>query len=63
MAQQNKPVIPEKKIVWIKCRASEACDGNQAYATMIITRPATAGGGRTTRYRCCKCNGMFQITT
>ena len=60
---QNKPVVPEKKIIWMKCRASEACDGNQAYATMIFARPFVQGGGKTVRYRCLKCNGVFSITT
>ena len=62
-APQNKPAVPRKKIVWMRCRASEACDGNHAYATLIIRKPIEQGGGTITRYRCTTCNGMFQITT
>jgi len=61
-AQQNKPVVPPKKEVWISCRASEACEGNKAYATLIFQKPITAGGGKTTRYRCTTCKGVFTIT-
>jgi len=60
--QQNNPVVPPKKIIWMSCRAAEHCDGNQAYATLIFRKKFTEGGGRTTRYRCTKCNGVFTIT-
>jgi hypothetical protein len=61
--QQNKPtVLKNQKPVWIKCRASEACDGNEAIPTMVFTKPITQGGGRTTRYRCTTCKGVFTIT-
>jgi hypothetical protein len=64
MSQQNKPVVPVKKIVWMKCRANgEGCGGNHAYATLIFAKPMIQGGGRTVRYRCTSCDGMFQITT
>ena len=61
--QQNKPVAPPKKIVWMSCRASNACDGNHAYATLIFRNLLEEGGGQTIRYRCTTCNGSFQITT
>jgi len=60
--QQTKPVVPPKKVVWMKCRASEACEGNHAYATLIFRHPLLQGGGQTIRYRCTTCNGFFQIT-
>jgi hypothetical protein len=58
-----KPVAPKKKIIWMKCRAAEHCEGNHAYATLILSKPMVQGGGKTVRYRCTTCNGMFQITT
>jgi len=59
---QNKPIVPPKKIEWIACRASEACDGNQAYCTLLFRKGMLEGGGTTRRYRCCACNGVFSIT-
>ena len=60
--QQQKPVVPPKKIVWMSCRASEACEGNHAYCTLIFRTPLTQGGGTARRYRCTTCNGVFTIS-
>jgi len=62
MSQQQKPVQPPKKIVWMTCRAAEHCEGKQAYATLIFRKTIMQGGGTTTRYRCTTCNGSFSIT-
>jgi hypothetical protein len=61
----------EKKPVWIACRATPDCPGNQA---LLIAKRSNAPvgamgafnasqGGSTTRYRCLTCKGTFQITT
>ena len=62
MSKQNKPVVPKKKVIWMKCRAAEHCDGNEAYATLIFRKTLMQGGGKMTRYRCTTCNGVFGIT-
>jgi len=63
MNQPNSPPIaPPKKIEWISCRASEACEGKQAYCTLIFRKGLLQGGGTTRRYRCTTCNGVFTIT-
>lgn len=62
MAQQNKPLVPLKKVIWMSCRAAEACEGTHAYATLIFQKSMLRGGGRTTRYRCTTCEGSFSIT-
>jgi hypothetical protein len=59
-----------QKEVWIKCRANESCEGNNA---VIVTKrthqPLTAAGGfnaqmggATVRYRCLTCKGTFHVT-
>jgi len=65
------PVQPEKKTVWIACRATEGCPGNQA--EIVFSRsnnPAgadggffPAAGGRTIRYRCQTCGKPFHVRT
>lgn len=60
--QQTRPVVPPKQIVWMKCRASEACPGNQAYISLLTRNPLVAGGGTSYRYRCTTCNGAWQVT-
>lgn len=61
---------PEKKIVWISCRAKEGCTGTQAEMTLIRRHFGSVEGtfapdqgGGTTRYRCQTCGGTFTITT
>ena len=51
-----------KKLVIITCRAEPKglCDGREAELISSRKRP---GGGRTVRYRCTKCNRMFQISS
>lgn len=61
--QQGKPtILKDQKPIWMKCRASEACEGKQAIPTMLWSKALVAGGGRTIRYKCCTCNGSFAIT-
>jgi len=59
---QQKPIVPPKKVVWMKCRAAEHCEGNHAYATLIFRKTLVQGGGQTTRYRCTTCDGTFSVT-
>lgn len=62
MSQQQKPVIPPKKTIWMKCRAGGACEGNQAYCSMVFKKGLLQGGGTSRRYRCLTCNGSFVVT-
>lgn len=60
---QLKPVVPPKEIVNMNCRsAGGGCGGQQAYVSLKITLPWTAGGGTVYHYRCCKCGKKFVIT-
>lgn len=61
MSDQIKRVVPPKEIVWMKCRVSENCPGNQAYLTMLTKNPLVNGGGTFYRYRCTTCNGVWTI--
>lgn len=56
------PVQPQKKIVWMSCRASEKCEGKQAYIVMERKVPLAGGGGTSRRYRCLLCKGVWHIT-
>jgi len=60
--KQNKPITPPKEVVWMKCRVSEACPGNQAFISLMQRNPLTSGGGTSYRYRCTTCNGVWHIT-
>jgi|SaaInlStandDraft_5_1057022.scaffolds.fasta_scaffold366603_2 hypothetical protein len=70
MADEKKKV-PVPKTLWIKCRASEKCEGNQAEIIMQRAQKpmGRAGGafnlaeraGKLIRYRCTTCKGIFQI--
>jgi hypothetical protein len=60
--KQYKPVQPPKKEVWMKCRASEGCEGNKAYIALQRRNPIQQGGGVSYRYRCTTCNGVWHIT-
>lgn len=46
------------KEVWMSCRAKDSCKGNYAKIVMKFKLPA---GGRSIRYRCLACNGVFHI--
>lgn len=59
---QIKPEFPEKKIVWMKCRAKESCPGNEAYLFMVVTQDVTVGGGKVYRYSCTTCKGSWHLT-
>jgi len=60
----------EQKPVWIKCRATENCEGNEAIlVSKRIHKPLKAAGdfnaqmgGATIRYRCTTCKGVFHVT-
>ena len=60
----------EEKVVWIKCRASEGCEGNQAVIVFSRAHSTVQGGGfipaaggRMTRYRCLTCGKSFHVTS
>jgi|APSaa5957512535_1039671.scaffolds.fasta_scaffold03416_4 hypothetical protein len=57
MADPKKP----GEIVWIACRGAAACEGQQSMVLSVAKIPASAGGGTMARYRCTKCNRLFQI--
>ena len=65
----QQPPAPEEKKVWIACRATPGCAGNQAVVvfnrTTVPTGPggtfSPEGAGRVIRYRCCTCGGAFHI--
>jgi len=60
---------PKKKPVWIACRATEGCPGNQAEIVFIQGSQSgdgkggftPAAGGRFVRYKCLTCNKAFHI--
>ena len=60
MAVKAPPTDPKKKTVWIACRATPNCPGNQA---IVVFSKRHAGGGSNTRYRCTVCNRTFHIGT
>lgn len=58
---------PEKRLpvqrgvdetVWIHCRATKGCEGNQA---KVVLRHPRGGGGFNTRYKCLSCRGSWHI--
>lgn len=62
----NKPVPPEKRSVWIACRATEGCDGNIAVIDQetdheLPMGKETAHGGKSVRYVCRKCGRAFHV--
>lgn len=67
--QNTQP--PAQKSVWIKCRAREHCEGNQA--VVVFDRQNSpvdglgtftpAAGGRAIRYRCLTCKNVFHINS
>ena len=69
----GKPVRPKRtvahappkhpdvgKTVWMSCRGSRPCGGNQA---TIVMKVPTPGGGWSVRYQCQKCGTAFAIST
>ena len=58
-------------IVWVACRAKNACEGQQAEIVFLRSHGApashgtfnAAAGGRTIRYKCLTCGQPFHITT
>jgi hypothetical protein len=70
MADQQQPTQPEKKIVWIACRATEGCTGNQAEIVFArVNQSSLPGGGfvpvmggKSIRYRCLTCNRPFHVS-
>lgn len=68
--QNNDPAKEEKRIVWMKCRASSesrneaTCSGNQVEVLKSISLPNAYGtSGRLSRYKCTTCGRMFSINT
>jgi hypothetical protein len=54
----------EEKTVWIKCRASEKCEGQKAvikFAKEVSGPFDSDTGGRLVRYQCCTCGQSFHI--
>ncbi len=56
------PTQLAKKTVWMKCRANEKCEGNQAYVVFKKRHLLQNGGGISFRYRCTTCNGVWHLT-
>lgn len=72
--QPVQPPQPERRIVWIKCRAhmnSDACPGNQAEVVFERSNsPMTQdggfepnAGGRAVRYKCTTCKRTFHVNS
>ena len=57
MSKGAKVKIGER--VWVSCRSSAPCGGNQAIVKMATKLPK---GGMSIRYRCATCNKPFHIT-
>lgn len=60
--QPPVPKPPDPKVgttAWISCRAKAGCQGKQAVYQMAFT---LASGGRSIRYRCSTCGGVFHLT-
>lgn len=51
-------VNPDKKIVWMNCKATPGCDGRQA--EVVFTLP-DGTGVNSTRYRCQTCNRVWHL--
>ena len=53
-----------KKRVWMKCRANEACEGQHAeivFKQFLKGQLDSATTGRVIRYKCCTCGHSFHI--
>lgn len=61
---------PKKKIIWMACRGTTGCPGNQAEVVFChVAQPLTPeggfnpqAGGRSIRYRCLTCGQPFHVT-
>ena len=51
---------PPQKKVWVKCRSSRPCGGNQA---LIVFVKNTKTSGRVVRYKCLKCGRKFHVVS
>lgn len=60
----------KNKVVWIACRATPECSGNQAEVIMTLHHDPFGIGGskiadgpsKSIRYKCLTCNREFHIT-
>ena len=57
---------PQKKTVWIACRATPGCDGNvavleQEFDHQVMIGKESAYGGKAIRYVCQKCGRAFHV--
>jgi hypothetical protein len=53
-----------KKKVWIKCRAHEACEGQEAeimFSQHVGGQLDSMSAGRVIRYKCCACGQSFHV--
>ena len=46
------------KIVWIKCRSTRPCEGNNSQIVSITPLPK---GGNAIRYKCMTCGKKFNV--
>jgi len=51
--------FPEDEVVWMKCRATKGCPGNEAKVEMKQKLPT---GGTFLKYKCLTCGKGFGIT-
>jgi len=60
---KNANPKPEPKRVWMKCRASEKCEGQYAYIVFSqnLNGIYSMSAGRVIRYKCCTCGHSFHI--
>jgi hypothetical protein len=54
-----KNTKPKRK-VWVACRATHGCEGQQCEVAWEKKSP---GGGRNIRYKCLTCGGAFHTNT
>lgn len=55
---------PTPKKVWVKCRANEKCEGQQAeivFSHFLEGQIDSDTSGRVIRYKCCSCGQSFHI--
>ena len=63
-------IAQPKQIVWMACRGTTGCEGQQAEVIFSrVAQPITSdggfqphAGGRSIRYRCLTCGQPFHIT-
>jgi len=52
------------EIVWMKCRANgPGCGANQVTLVWVtdLNKTPNSGGGKSYRYRCISCKGVFHV--